>query len=112
MQLVTDKPNAFTGMMARYGSFRGVQNYIAVVGTKSDDLHERAGYYGERAVLLAQTLGLNTCWVALSLHPLYMQKQNEALQDKFICLAVLFCGILQGIIPMKCGSILFCKNIA
>ena len=54
LQLVTDEPNAFTGMMARYGSFRGVQNYIAVVGTKNDDLHERAGYYGERVVLLAR----------------------------------------------------------
>ncbi|WP_262498678.1 nitroreductase family protein [Segatella albensis] len=30
------------------------------------DLNERAGYYGEQLVLLAQTLGLNTCWVGLS----------------------------------------------
>lgn len=28
--------------------------------------YERIGYYGEHLVLLAQTLGLNTCWVGLS----------------------------------------------
>ncbi|MBQ6116468.1 MAG: nitroreductase [Oscillospiraceae bacterium] len=66
LQLVCDEPGAFTGAMARYGSFSGVQNYIAVAGKKSPDLSRRAGYYGERVVLLAQQLGLNTCWVALT----------------------------------------------
>ena len=36
------------------------------MGKKSRDLDERCGYYGERLVLLAQQLGLNTCWVALT----------------------------------------------
>lgn len=66
LQLVCDEPAAFSGAMARYGRFTGVQNYIAVVGAKSPDLEERAGFYGERVVLLAQQLGLNTCWVALT----------------------------------------------
>ena len=66
LQLVTDEPGAFSGAMARYGRFSGVQNYIAVAGKKAPDLNERAGYYGERIVLLAQQLGLNTCWVALT----------------------------------------------
>jgi len=66
LQLVCDEPDAFSGAMARYGKFSGVQNYIAVVGKKAPDLEERAGYYGERVVLLAQQLGLNTCWVALT----------------------------------------------
>ena len=66
LQLVCDEPAAFSGAMARYGRFTGVQNYIAVVGAKSPDLDERAGFYGERLVLLAQQLGLNTCWVALT----------------------------------------------
>jgi hypothetical protein len=52
--------------MAHYGSFRGVTNYIALVGRSDRALEERCGYYGERLVLLCQQLGLNTCWVALT----------------------------------------------
>ena len=66
IQLVTDEPAAFSGMMAHYGKFSGVRNYIALVGKKSAELDEKLGYYGERLALLAQTLGLNTCWVAMS----------------------------------------------
>ena len=61
IQLVTDEPKAFSGIMA-YGSFSGVKNYFVMAGKKADDLDERIGYYGEQLVLLAQTLGLNTCW--------------------------------------------------
>lgn len=66
MQLITNEPEAFNGFMAHYGKFSGVKNYIAVVGDKGRDFDERCGYYGERAVLKAQELGLNTCWVALT----------------------------------------------
>ena len=66
IQLVTGEPNAFSGFMAHYGSFRGVTNYIALVGTKGKALEEKCGYYGERLALKAQQLGLNTCWVALT----------------------------------------------
>lgn len=64
MQLITNEPKAFDGMMAHYGKFSGCQNYIAVVGKKGSD--EACGYYGEKLVLLAQSLGLNSCWVAMS----------------------------------------------
>lgn len=66
IQLVTGEPKAFSGSMAHYGKFSGVKNYIALVGKKGKDLDERCGYYGERIVLKAQQLGLNTCWVALT----------------------------------------------
>lgn len=66
IQLVTDEPKAFDGFMAHYGKFSGVRNYIALIGKKSDKLDELCGYYGERLVLKAQRLGLNTCWVAMS----------------------------------------------
>lgn len=66
IQLVTNEPKAFAGFMAHYGSFRGVANYFALVGKKAPDLDEKCGYYGERLVLAAQQLGLNTCWVALT----------------------------------------------
>ncbi len=65
-QLVTDEPKAFDGFMAHYGKFDGVKNYIALVGKKSAKLDELCGYYGERLVIKAQALGLNTCWVAMT----------------------------------------------
>lgn len=66
MQLIRNETKAFQGKLAKYGKFHGVNNYIVMAGQKADDLDERIGYYGEQLVLLAQTLGLNTCWVGLS----------------------------------------------
>jgi nitroreductase len=63
MQLITNEPKAFSTFKAKYGRFQGVQDYIAMTGPKSRDLEERCGYYGEKLVLLAQQLELNTCWV-------------------------------------------------
>lgn len=65
IQLVTDEPKAFSGIMS-YGSFSGVRNYLVMAGAKSEELDEKIGYYGEQLVLLAQTLGLNSCWAGLS----------------------------------------------
>lgn len=66
IQLVTEEPRAFDSFMAHYGKFSGVRNYIALIGEKSAALDEKCGYYGERLVLKAQELGLNTCWVAMT----------------------------------------------
>ena len=66
MQLVLDEPEAFGGLMAHYGKFSGVKNYIALVGKKSAQLDELCGYFGEKVALKAQQMGLNTCWVALT----------------------------------------------
>ncbi len=64
IQLLTDEPNAFTGTMASYGHFEGVKNYFAMVCESGRN--EEVGYQGEKLVILAQQLGLNTCWVALT----------------------------------------------
>lgn len=66
IQLCLNEPKAFSGMMARYGKFRNVNNYIAIVGKKEATAEEKCGYYGEKIVLEAQKLGLNTCWVAMT----------------------------------------------
>ncbi len=66
IQLITDEPRAFEGSMARYGKFDGVRNYFALVGRADPELQEKCGYWGERLVLKAQRMGLNTCWVALT----------------------------------------------
>lgn len=64
IQLVTDEPEGFSGIMTRYGNFQDVKNYIVMAGPKNMD--REIGYYGEKVVLNAQMLGLNTCWVALT----------------------------------------------
>ncbi len=64
-QLVTNEPKAFrNGIdLPKYGKFEGVSNYIAIIAPKGNDGSVTAGYYGEKLVLLIQTLGMNTCWV-------------------------------------------------
>jgi nitroreductase len=64
LQLVADEPEAFAHGLAKYGKFSGVRNYIALVCRRGED--ELLGYRAERIVLLAQTLGLNSCWVGLT----------------------------------------------
>lgn len=67
IQIIYDEPDCFDSRMARYGRFENCKNYISLVGKKSiDDLEERCGFYGEQLVLFAQSLGLNSCWVALT----------------------------------------------
>lgn len=66
IQLSVNEPKAFSGMMARYGKITNVKNYIVLAGKKNDRFDEDCGYYGEKIVLRAQQLGLNTCWVALT----------------------------------------------
>lgn len=95
IQLITDEPEAFTGMLARYGHFSGVSNYIAMVGKKGSGLSERLGYYGERIVLFAQALGLNTCWVGLT-YSKRKSKIDVPKGEKLVCVISLGYGETQG----------------
>lgn len=61
-----DDPEGFDSRLAHYGNFRNVQNYIILAGKKDKDFEYRCGYYGEKIVLFAQQLGLNTCWTAMT----------------------------------------------
>ena len=95
MQLVLEEPKAFDGFMAHYGKFSGVKNYLAMIGPKDADLDERCGYYGEKFVLRAQQLGLNTCWVGLT-----YSKIKGAFQvgqgEKLCCVIAIGYGSTQG----------------
>ena len=66
IQLVLEEPKAFSTGMWKYGQFSGVKNYFVMAGPKGREAEEKLGYFGEQLVLLAQTLGLNTCWVGLT----------------------------------------------
>lgn len=62
-----DDPDGFDSRLAHYGSFRNVKNYIVLSGAEGmENFGEKCGYYGEKVVLKAQMLGLNTCWAALT----------------------------------------------
>ena len=93
IQLIFDEPKCFDSMMAHYGKFSGVENYIALVGKKGDDLDEKAGYYGEKLVLKAQELGLNTCWVAMT-HGKSAAEIKKG--EKLVCIIALGYGATMG----------------
>ena len=83
IQLIRNEPKAFQGTLAKYGKFRNANNYLVMAGKRADDLDERIGYYGEHLVLLAQTLGLNTCWVGLSYRKIpdtYVLEEGEVVK--------------------------------
>ena len=96
IQLICNEPKAFQGTMAKYGKFRNVNNYLVMAGKKAEDLDERIGYYGEHLVLLAQTLGLNTCWGGLSYSKVpgtYVLEEGE----KIACYIAIGYGETQGV---------------
>ena len=96
IQLICNEPKAFQGTLAKYGKFRNANNYIVIAGKKAEDLDERVGYYGELLVLLAQTLGLNTCWVGLSYSKVpgtYVLEEGE----KIACYIAIGYGETQGV---------------
>lgn len=67
MQLVFDEPKCFNAFLSKVSRFKGCENYIVIAGRKNESgIAEKAGYYGEKLVLKAQELGLNTCWVGLT----------------------------------------------
>lgn len=94
MQIIYDEPQCFDSMMAHYGKFTGVKNYIALVGVKSPALDETLGYAGEQLVLKAQELGLNTCWVAMTYGK---SKAVIGKGEKQVCLIALGYGCTNGI---------------
>lgn len=96
MQLVSNEPEAFQGIMAHYGSFRGVRNYLALIGSKGPDLDEKIGYYGERLVLKATQLGLDSCWVALTFRK-GKCRCTVAPGEKLVCVAALGYGVTHGV---------------
>lgn len=66
--LVTDERRALGSLTTSYGIFKGVANYLVLIGDRhgGDKVRERIGYAGEMALLHTASLGLDTCWVGLT----------------------------------------------
>ena len=96
IQLIINDREVFKGMMAFSAGFRGVSNYIALVGPAGDKLDEKLGYYGERIALRAQQLGLNTCWVGATWKK---GKCRAAVGEnqELVCVLALGYGTTQGV---------------
>lgn len=94
IQLVTEEARAFTGLLS-YGKLKGVRNYIVMAGRKTPQLDLLTGYYGEELVLLAQTLGLNTCWAGLTYRNVKGEYEIRK-GEKLVCMIALGYGEKQG----------------
>ncbi len=91
-----DDPAGFDSKLAQYGSFRNVKNYIVLAGKKDEDFDFRCGYYGEKIVLYAQQLGLNTCWTALTFNKKMVQELIP--EGESLCMVIaLGYGETQGV---------------
>ena len=94
IKMFYDEPSVFKSILAHYGKFKNVTNYIVLAGNKNSE--EELGYYGETLVLTAQELGLNTCWTALTYNKSNI-KINLGKQEKVHCVIALGYGETQGV---------------
>ena len=93
-RLVIDDPETLNGFLAKR-MFPGAKNYIVLVGNESASLEEKAGYFGERIVLKAQQLRLNTCWAAMLSKKAYAAKLGK---DESIAIIIPFgYGVTPGV---------------
>ena len=66
LQFIEEAGKTYNKLLNRTSGLDSAPSVIACVGNESiDDLDEKVGYYGEKLVLFAQTLGLNTCWAGI-----------------------------------------------
>ncbi|MDD3123629.1 MAG: nitroreductase family protein [Candidatus Izemoplasmatales bacterium] len=87
VQLIQNDKLAFSKFLKSYGLFKGVSNFIALVGKRNDkNLDELVGYYGQKLVLLATTLELGTCFVGGTYDKSYTLKYCK--EDEIIVLVI------------------------
>lgn len=65
LQFMEPADGVYGSVISRLGGWKNVPAYVALIGPESGQLEEMCGYYGEQIVLLAQELGLNTCWAGM-----------------------------------------------
>ena len=93
----------FDKLIFSYGFIKGCNNYIAMIGKNSDDLEEKLGYNGEKIVLKAQELGLNTCWVGGTYKKRSVRAKIKS-DEKMVCVIAIGYGATSGN-PRKSKSI-------
>jgi len=68
VEFIDEPPDdIFANALGFYGNIKGAPAFLAFIGDTSDpNMQEKMGYTGEAAILEATSLGLGTCWVALT----------------------------------------------
>ena len=62
LQFCEDAGNTYNKLLNKAMGLGSAPSVIACVGPDDESLEERIGYYGEKIVIFAQRMGLNTCW--------------------------------------------------
>ena len=93
IQLITDEPEAFKAEKKHYGQFQNCKDYIAMVGPKGDrfvleKMEETVGYYGERLVLKAMSLGIDSCWVAMTYRKQKTKEEASVASDEKLYIVI------------------------
>lgn len=68
VEFVPEPPDdIFSNALGFYGNIKNAPAFLAFIGDTSDpNIQEKMGYTGEGIVLEATSMGLGTCWVALT----------------------------------------------
>ncbi|MBQ3264556.1 MAG: nitroreductase [Ruminococcus sp.] len=94
VQYIPDEDGVFSGIVSKICGWSGIPGYIAMVGKDGDGLDELCGYAGERLVLYAQTLGLNTCWAGIFRRKSCTAKVNDG--ERLVLVIAIGYGVNSG----------------
>ena len=87
LQFLENAGNTYNNFLYKMVGMAAVPSVIVCAGKDSEDLERKIGYYGEKLVLYAQSLGLNTCWTGS-----FNKKNTEAVigenERLVICIAI------------------------
>lgn len=64
-QLMMSADGVYGNLLSKVIGWKNVPCYVAFIGKDTEEAQIAAGYYGEKIVLLAQELGLNSCWAGM-----------------------------------------------
>ena len=95
IQLIINDRDVFDKFILHYGRIKNCRNYLAMIGKNGDLLEEKIGYNGEKIVLLAQELGLNTCWVGGTYKKNAVRAKIEN-DEKLVCVIAIGYGETSG----------------
>ena len=90
VEFIDEPPDdVFANALGFYGNIKGAPAFLAFIGNTSDpNMQEKMGYTGEAAVLEATSLGLGTCWVALTYNARAVKSLVRLDKDeKLICVS-------------------------
>jgi len=90
VEFIDEPPDdIFANALGFYGNIKGAPAFLAFIGDTSDsNVQEKMGYTGEAAVLEATSLGLGTCWVALTYNARAVKSMIKLEKtEKLICVS-------------------------